>query len=126
IDRLGNTIHCQRFLGKYGVVVATAGGAGEVETADYLEYVLKRTGMQCAGRLACCIEDDGLLDAGSPLFKEAKDLGYSLVQAIREKKVYDDQVKEREQLVEYFRYMMHKHREKWSWEYGYWKEKGWL
>ncbi|MHB1043453.1 MAG: flavodoxin family protein [Eubacteriales bacterium] len=52
IDRLGNTIHCKRFLGKYGVAVATAGGAGDTETADYMEDVLKRTGMQCAGRRA--------------------------------------------------------------------------
>lgn len=126
IDRLGNTIHCQRFLGKYGAVVATAGGTGEKETADYLEYVLKRTGMQYVGRLACCIDADGLLDAESPLFKEAKDLGCSMVQAIREKKVFPDQHKEREQIKEYFRYVMLKRREKWSWEYDYWKEKGWL
>ncbi|MCL6561160.1 MAG: flavodoxin family protein [Firmicutes bacterium] len=126
IDRLGNTIHCQRFLGKYGAVVATAGGTGQVETAGYLEYVLKRTGMQCVGRLACRIEEDGLLAAGSPLLEEARDLGRALAEAIREKRVYPDQEKEREQVLEYFRHVMQKRREKWSWEYGYWREKGWL
>ena len=126
IDRLGNTIHCRRFLGKYGAVVATAGGNGQIQTTDYLEFVIKQTGMQCVGRLACCIEDDGLLEAGFPLFKEAKELGHTLARAIREKKVYEDQMKEKEQLMEYFRYIMNKHREEWSWEYDYWKEKGWL
>ena len=107
-------------------MVTTAGGSGEKETADYLEYVLKRTGMQYVGRMACCIDTEGLLDADSPLFKEAKELGYSLVQAIREQMVFPDQIKEQEQAKGYFRYVMLKRQEKWSWEYDYWKEKGWL
>lgn len=126
IDRLGNTIHCQRFLGKYGAVVATAGGAGEKETADYLSYVLKRTGMQYVGRMASCIEEEGLLDATSPLFIEAKELGNSLVQAIREQVVFPEQIKEQEEAKDYFRYVMLKRQEKWRWEYDYWKEKGWF
>lgn len=126
IDRLGNTIHCQRFLGKYGVVVATAGGSGEKETADYLAHVLKRTGMQHVGQLASCIEEEGLLEASSPLFKAANELGHSLVQAIREQTVFPEQIKEQEQVKEYFRYVILKRREKWNWEYDYWKEKGWL
>ena len=126
IDRLGNTIHCLRFLGKYGAVVATAGGSGEKETADYMEKVLKYTGMQNVGSLACCIDTDGLLEEGSPLMNEAKNLGLSLVGAIREKQIFTDQVKELEQRKSYFRYLMNKRKEKWSWEYDYWREKGWL
>ena len=42
------------------------------------------------------------------------------------KMFFSEQVEEQEQLKEYFRYAMHKRREKWSWEYDYWKEKGWL
>ena len=126
IDRLGNTIHCLRFLGKYGAVVATAGGSGEKETADYMEKVLQYAGMQSVGRLACRIEVDGLLDDSSPLLNEAVALGHSLVEAIREKKIFSDQIKEHEQRKEYFRYIMLKRREKWNWEYDYWKEKGWL
>jgi multimeric flavodoxin WrbA len=126
IDHLGNTIHCLRFLDKYGAVVATAGGSGEKETADYMEKILKYTGMQSAGRLACRIEVDGLLEDGSPLFNEAKNLGQSIVCAIREKQIFADQIKEHEQRKEYFRYIMYKRKEKWSWEYDYWREKGWL
>lgn len=124
--RLGNTIHCQTFLGKYGVVVATAGGIGEKETADYMETVLNRTGMQCVGRLACCIEADGLLADDSPLMDEAKHLGYALVQAITEKKIFADQIKEQERQREYFRSVMLRRREKWNWECDYWRAKGWL
>ncbi|MGD0276415.1 MAG: hypothetical protein ABSB79_10245 [Syntrophales bacterium] len=78
------------------------------------------------GRLACCIEVDGLLDGSSPLFDKAKKLGYSLVRAIQEKKIFADQVKEQEQRMDYFRHVMLKRRERWSWEYDYWKDKGWL
>jgi len=126
IDRLGNTIHCLRFLGKYGAVVSTAGGSGEKETADYMESVLKYTGMQSVGRLASRIEVDGLLEDRSPLLNEAKNLGHSLVQAIQGKQIFADQIKEQEQRKEYFRHLMYKRKEKWSWEYSYWREKGWL
>jgi multimeric flavodoxin WrbA len=126
IDRLGNTIHCRRFLGKYAAVVATAGGTGEKETADYMEDVLIRTGMQNVGRLACCIGDEGLVNAGSPLLGKANDLGVSLVRAIEEKRIFSDQVKQHEKLKDDFRYVILKRREKWSWEYNYWNEKGWL
>jgi multimeric flavodoxin WrbA len=126
IDRLGNTIHCQRFLGKYGLVVTTAGGTGEEETADYMESVLKRTGMYNAGRIARCIDVDGLLDVNSRTIEAAKQLGYSLVQAIREKKIFKDQDNEHKKMREYFRNIMFKRREKWSWEYDYWKDRSWI
>ena len=126
IDRLGNTIHCLRFLGKYGAVVSTAGGSGEKETADYMESVLKYTGMQSVGRLASRIEVDGLLEDRSPLLNEAKNLGHSLVKAIQRKQIFADQIKEQEQRKEYFCQLMYKRREKWTWEYDYWIEKGWL
>lgn len=126
LDRLGHAIHCQKFLGKYGAAVATAGGDGQAQTAEYLEFVLRQTGMQTVGRVACAVDEDGLLDASSPLFKEAQDLGRDLAQAIRENRVYEDQMRAKEQLMGYFRYIVSKRKEKWSGEYGYWKEKGWL
>ncbi|MGD0280283.1 MAG: flavodoxin family protein [Smithella sp.] len=86
IDRLANTIHCLRFLDKYGAVVVTAGGSGEKETADYMEKILQYAGMQTAGRLACLIDIDGLLEDDSPLLNEANNLGHSLYCAIRKNK----------------------------------------
>lgn len=125
-DRLGNVIHCLKFSGKYGAVVATSGGAGETETADYLEAVLKRTGIQCVGRLAKGIDEDGLLTEESPLFKEAKELGQSLVAAISEKKTYPEQLAEMDGLKGFFCYLVGKHKDTWTAEYEYFKEKGWL
>ena len=96
------------------------------ETANYMEKVLKYTGMQTVGSLACRIEVDGLLDENSTLFNEAENLAHSLVGAIMKKKIFADQVREQEQRKVYFRQIMLKRKEKWSWEYDYWKEKGWL
>jgi multimeric flavodoxin WrbA len=126
IDRLANTIHCLRFQGKYGATVATAGGSGEKETADYMEKILRYTGMQVVGSLAYCLEEDGLLDNGSPVMNEARHLGHSLVNAVREKQIFTDQLEEFEQRKVYFRQLMNKRKDKWNWEYDYWKEKGWL
>jgi len=126
IDRLGNAIHCLRFLDKYGAVVATAGGSGEKETAEYMEKVLRYTGMQTVGSVACLIGVDGLLEEYSPLINEAKSLGRSLAQAIRNKKIFADQMEDLEQRKTYFLLLMNKRKEKWSWEYDYWREKGWL
>ncbi len=127
IDRLAVTIHCLLFLGKYSAVVTTAGGSGEKETADYMESVLKYAGMQNVGRLACLLGGiDGLLDDKSPFLKEAADIGYSLVQAIREKKIFPEQVREHDLRKEYFRQLIHLREDKWRWEYDYWMKKGWL
>lgn len=126
LDRLGMIIHCQMFSGKYGVVVTTSGGAGETETADYLDFAVRRTGAQCVGRLASGIENDGLLEKGSPLFDEANKLGRQLMDAIKEKKVFPRQVEEQEQLKGFFAYMIGQRKEKWEWEYNYWQQKGWL
>lgn len=126
IDRLGNTLHCLRFMGKYGAVATTAGGSGEKETADYLEYVLRRTGAMSVGALSCCISEEGLLGPDSPLLQEAEKLGATLAGAIKEQRTFPEQIEEQEQVKEYFRQLMEWRREKWSWEYNYWKEKGWL
>jgi multimeric flavodoxin WrbA len=125
IDRLGHAIHCQRLLGKYGAVVATAGGIGQVETADYMETLLNRMGVQCVGRVACTL-DDGVIPGGSDIIRQARDLGRSLVVAIKEKKDFPDQIHILNQMRTYFCNIMLKRKERWDWEYTYWQEKGWL
>ncbi|MGO9147496.1 MAG: flavodoxin family protein [Desulfomonilia bacterium] len=125
IDRLGHAIHCQRLLGKYGAVVATAGGSGQVETADYMESLLNRMGVQCVGRVACTL-DDGLVPAESDVMRRSRELGQTLVSAISEKKDFPEQLHTLSQLRQYFCNIMIKRKERWDWEYKYWQGKGWL
>jgi multimeric flavodoxin WrbA len=127
LDRLGGTtIHCQQLLGKYGAVVATSGSSGENETAQYLETSLIFTGMQCVGKVAGSIDTDGLLAADSQLMKEAGELGLSLVKAVETKQEFPEQINMHKQFLEYFKYALLKHQDKWAWEYKYWQDKGWL
>lgn len=124
-DRLGNAIHCQRLLGKYGAVVSTAGGSGQDETAAYLEWLLVRLGAQSVGRVACTL-DDGPIPEGAEPLRQARTLGVTLVQAIKEKREFPEQLQEQERIRNYFRQVLIKRKEKWDWEYRYWQEKGWL
>ncbi|MDA8335557.1 MAG: flavodoxin family protein [Peptococcaceae bacterium] len=123
LDRFANPLHCLRLLGKYGAAVATAGGSGHEETVDYLEQFLQRLGVQCVGKLALTMED-GPVDQESA--KAARELGEKLVAAIKEQKEFPGQLQTIETRRAYFRDLMIKRRDRWPWEYRYWREKGWL
>lgn len=126
IDHLGDFVHCQRLLGKYSAVVATSAGEGEKETTDYLEWVAVRTGTFCVGKKGYFIYEDGQLQSDHPSFTDMKQLAKELVNSIKEKKVYPEQVKQHEELRKFFRDIVNWRQEQWSWEYRYWQEKGWL
>jgi multimeric flavodoxin WrbA len=125
IDHLGNAIHCQRLLGKYGAVASTTGGSGLKETADYLEWLLRHTGAQTVGRVICKLGNEPLPEDTEPLH-EAKSLGVDLAQAIKEGTEFPEQLKQHEIQRRYLREVILKNKEQWDWEYRYWKEKGWL
>ena len=125
IDRLANAIHCLRLEGKYGAVITTAGGSGHDETAAYLEQLLMRLGAQCAGKIACTLED-GQVDPASTPAREAEKVGVRLVEAITAREEFPEQLKEIESRRRYFRELILKRRDNWPWEHRYWQEKGWL
>ena len=125
IDRLANAIHCLRLEGKYGAVIATAGGSGHEETSSYLEQLISRLGAQCVGKVGCTLED-GPVKPGSAPGVGAWELGLRLVEAIAAKKEFPEQRREIEARRSYFRQLMVKRQDQWPWEYRYWLEKGWL
>ena len=121
IDRFPSHVHCQRLLGRYGAVVVTAGGSGHEETADYLEDFLQRVGVQCVGRLACALEDGPVEDGD--LLRQAAELGRELAEAIAEQKQFPEQVRRIDARRAYFRELMEERKDRWPWEYRYWREK---
>jgi multimeric flavodoxin WrbA len=125
IDRLGNVIHCQRLLGKYGAVVSTTGGSGLKETGDYLEWLIRHTGAQSIGRVVCRL-DDGPIPQDATVLQEARSLGIVLAQNIEKGTEFPEQLKEHEEQRGYFREVILKRKEQWDWEYRYWQEKGWF
>jgi multimeric flavodoxin WrbA len=125
IDRLGNVIHCQRLLGKYGAVVITTGGSGLKETGDYLEWLIGHTGAQSIGRVVCRL-DDGPIPEDAKVLQEARSLGIGLAQNIEKGAEFPEQLKGHGEQRKYFRDVIVKRQEQWDWEYRYWQEKGWL
>jgi multimeric flavodoxin WrbA len=125
IDRLGEAIHCQLLLGKYGAVAATAGGSGHEETAQFLESLLVRLGAQHTGRIACTL-DDGIIPSDAPVMTQAWELGIDLVNAVKNKREYPEQLHMQEGIRQYFKAIITKRKERWDWEYSYWCSKGWL
>lgn len=125
IDRLGNVIHCQRLLGKYGAAVCTTGGTGLKETGDYLEWLLRHTGTQSIGRVVSRL-DDGPIPEDAKVLQEARSLGISLAQNIERGTEFPEQLREQEEQRRYFRDVILRRKDQWGWEYRYWQEKGWL
>lgn len=125
IDRLVNVIHCQRLLGKYGAVVCTTGGSALKETADYLERVLRMTGAQTVGMVACQLSD-GPIPEGAELLREARSLGAVLARAIEESAEFPEQLQEQEQQRGFIREFIFNNKDRWDWEYRHWKERGWF
>lgn len=126
IDRLGRYIHCQKLLGKYGAVVATAGGDGQVQTTDYMSFMLLQLGAQTTGRLAVTLDEDGPVPADSPLLAQARQVGADLVGAITEKPEYPEQRQAQEGIRAYFCDVVNRRRDRWAAEYEYFKQQGWL
>jgi hypothetical protein len=113
-------IHCQRLLGKYVGAVATAGGGPQQMVLDYIHHFSSVCGAQYVGGVSSV----------APVTEEAKkgslDLGKNIVDAIRSKTEFPHETEEILSRRDYVRRIIEFHKEEWSEEYGYWKEKGWL
>ena len=56
----------------------------------------------------------------------AKEIGRDLTEAIKNKTEFQQEMKEVLSRRDYFRKIIEFHKEEWSGEYEYWKERGWL
>ncbi|HHW42365.1 MAG TPA: hypothetical protein GXX25_00885 [Desulfotomaculum sp.] len=106
--------------------MATAGGDGQNQVADYLSFMLLQLGAQNVGRVAAALDDDGPVPAKSPLMAEARRLGLELVKAIAAKTEYPEQRQAQEGIRAYFCEVVNRRRERWPAEYQYFKQQGWL
>ncbi|NLV25803.1 MAG: flavodoxin family protein [Methanomicrobiales archaeon] len=123
-DRMADTVHCQRFLGKYCASVSTAGGSGAVEVADYLNRSLFIMGASVVGTVGINLSD------GDEMFEKAlkssRDLGLNLADAILKKKVFPDQQKDHAAMLERMKQLISFRKDEWTNEYQYFIQKKWL
>jgi len=124
LDRLADSIHCQRFTGKYGFSVSTAGGSNSDFVAGYLNNTLQILGANTTGLVSIDIGPNpgGLDDAK----KEAFFAGEKLVDAISAKKTWPKQEKIHAEMKERMKYLVTLNKDEWHHEYDYWKSQGWL
>ena len=120
LDRSTHFLHCHRLSGKYIAAVATAGGGPQQMVLDYIHHYTSICGAQYVGGVSSVV----------PITEEvknrAKELGRSLAEAIKNKTTYPQEMREILLHRDYFRRIIEFHKEEWSAEYEYWKERGWL
>jgi multimeric flavodoxin WrbA len=124
LDRMADAIHCQKFEGKYGCSVSTAGGSFAREVVDYQNSILRILGATTVGGVDVVLGPDP--SALVPAEKKAYDLGGLLVNAIRTGTRYPDQDLMHSEMKERMRALVSYNKDIWVHEYTYWKEKGWL
>jgi len=123
IDRMADTIHCQLFTGKYGCAVAVAGGPGHGETTAYINRILIGYGANAVGAVGAAAAMPESLAAAVPA---ARQLGQTLVEAVRSKRTYPDQEAMHRQLREQFKGLVTANKDAWEHEYEHWMSQGWL
>ncbi len=124
LDRMADTVHCQRLLGKYTAAVSTAGGSGAQEVADYLNQSLFIMGASVVGSVGVNLAD------GEEIFQKGMDqsyqLGVQLADAILTKAEYPDQKEGHAAMFERMKQLVSFRKEEWPYEYEYFVSKKWV
>ncbi|HEY3397248.1 MAG TPA: flavodoxin family protein [Armatimonadota bacterium] len=126
MDRCSLEIHTQQWLGKYGAAVATAGGSGEDEVAEYANAFLRVCGAQTVGIAAARAAGVGALADQETALARAEALGGELAAAIAEQRTYPDQVAAQRLFAERMKQLVQYMAEKAPFQYDYWEKMGWL
>ena len=120
LDRTSHFVHCLRLMDKYLAAVTTSGGGGGSETQDFLRKYALLVGAQFAGGV----------DASVPIkevdLAAARKLGATLAASIRDQTRDPAQLFAIEEQKKRFGRIIGLRREKWAYEYTYWRDKGWL
>ena len=123
IDRMSDAVHCQRFTGKYGCAVAVAGGPNYAETTQYINQILTGFGANAVGAVGGAAAIPGSIDAAEA---EARKLGRTLADAIREKRAYPEQDAAHHEMRARFKQLVTMNKDAWPHEYKHWLDQGWL
>ena len=124
IDRMANAIHEQRFDGKYGLTLATAGGGGDDLVLGAMNTFINKCGGMVVGS-ASALGRDGP-EGMEAAVKKSYGLGKVLVEAIRTKKKYPEQAAAHKAWKDRFVFSLKANKDKWAHNYQYWVEKGWI
>lgn len=123
IDRCSSLIHCMALRGKYGASVVTSGGGDEKPIVQYLHHFLMVMGVIPVDAVwATMGTTGGYKQMPEKCREQAFNLGRTLVRAWKEKRRFVMVEKVQEEHRERMRELINYYKEKWTYEYAYWKE----
>ena len=124
LDRSANCVHEQQLAGEYALSIMTAGGSDEELVLGMMNSFLKESGATVIGGVGHLMNRGP--SAMEAAIKRAHDMGADLVDAIREKRIYPEQVKEHAEWRERFAKTIKNNEKNWSHNYDYWVNEGWI
>jgi multimeric flavodoxin WrbA len=125
-DRCSLQIHTSMWRGKYGAALATAGGSGQEEVAEYQNAFLRTCGMQTVGAVAAQAAGMNAVMDQEAVLARAEALGRDLVAAIEEGRAYPEQLQAQVVFAERMKQLVLHMAEKAPFQYNYWEKMGWL
>lgn len=123
-DRSANCVHEQYFEGKYGFSIMTAGGSDEDLLLDMMNDFMKESGATVIGGIGHLMNRGP--SAMKVALKRAHDMGADLVEAIRERRAYPEQIAEHAAWTKRFAKVIKANEQGWSHNYEYWVKRGWI
>jgi len=120
MDRCCGILHCQSFMGRYGVSVITSGGGDEQPIAEYMNHFLISTGIVPVGAVWATM---GLVTGDEfpeDIKKKAFSLGCQLVEAWNTKTVVSEVKTKMDDFHQRMLSLMTWRKEEWPFEYNYW------
>lgn len=120
MDRCCGILHCQSFMGRYGVSVVTSGGGDEMPIAEYMNQFLIATGIVPVGSVWATM---GLITGDEfpeDIKKNAFALGRHLVTAWETKTVDPEVQTKINDHHQRMRSLINWRKAEWPFEYNYW------
>lgn len=120
MDRCCGILHCQGFMGRYGVSVVTSGGGDERPIAEYMNQFLISTGIAPVGSVWATM---GLITGDAfpeDIQKKAFALGCDLVTAWKTKTVAPEVQSKIDDFHQRMRLLITWRKAEWPFEYNYW------
>ena len=120
MDRSTHFIHCQKLLGKYAGCVVTSGSGRGQEVLDYIRDYVVTCGAQYVGGISSEVP------LTESVKEEARIFAQRLVEAIKMRKEYPEQLKEMGNFRKFFKDVIQARKNEWEAEFRYWQKQGWI
>jgi multimeric flavodoxin WrbA len=121
LDRCCGPVHLMQLEGKYGAALVTSGGGGCEEVEDYMLRFLRVMGCWTVGSMG--VEAFKLFDptARDEALEQAGDLAKKVVAAQAQRQTFPEQEPDREAFTVRMRELVTMMKDRWPYEYEYWR-----